>query len=171
MDSLGRRPLLLFSLVVTAVRFERDLPHACPCATDDLPRSSRHCQVMAISAAMLTFALNLADRALTPTLAITAVIAFVSSFGIGLGPVAGLLPAEIFPAAFRSTGSGLAMSAMWLANFISAQAFLTQAALMGTNAFVPHLAILVLGLVFACVAVPETRGKSLEQIETEMSAT
>jgi hypothetical protein len=31
---------------VTAVGFERDLPHACPRVTDDLPRSSRHCQVV-----------------------------------------------------------------------------------------------------------------------------
>jgi len=120
---------------------------------------------------MLTLALSGAFPQHTSTLAVASVIGFVSSFGIGLGPVPGLLPAEVFPAAQRSSGSGLANSAMWLANFLSAQIFLTQALTLETNAFVPHLVILVLGFLFALSSVPETRGKSLEQIEKEMSAT
>mmetsp|Transcript_33939 Transcript_33939/g.89276 ORF Transcript_33939/g.89276 Transcript_33939/m.89276 type:complete len:377 (-) Transcript_33939:102-1232(-) len=142
MDSLGRRPLLLFSMLA-----------------------------MALASALLTFALDLHDPTWTAPLAIVAVIGFVSAFGIGLGPVACLLPAEIFPAAYRSTGSGLAMSAMWLANFVSAQLFLPQAQALQTQAFAPHLGVLVLGGLFAYAAVPETRGKSLETIEREMSAT
>ena len=142
MDSVGRRPLLLFSLVG-----------------------------MALAAALLTFALDMADPSWTPPLAIASVLGFVSAFGIGLGPVALLLPAEIFPAAYRSTGSGLAMSAMWLCNFVSAQVFLPQALLLQTQAFAPHLGVLLLGLLFAVLSMPETRGKSLETIEREMSAT
>ena len=96
---------------------------------------------------------------------------WTNGFGIGLGPVPGLLPAELFPAAQRSSGSGLAWSAMWLSNFISAQLFLPQAAWLGTQAFVPNLVVLCVAFGFAYFSVPETRGKSLEQIEREMSAT
>jgi hypothetical protein len=45
-----------------------------------------------------------------------------------------------------------------------------QANALGPNAFVPHVVVLVLGLIFAYIHVPETRGKSLEQIEKEMEA-
>ena len=48
---------------------------------------------------------------------------------------------------------------------------LFQASILGHAAFAPHVALLLLGLVFAWLYVPETRGKSLEQIEREMSAT
>lgn len=47
----------------------------------------------------------------------------------------------------------------------------TQANALKTNAFVPHAAVLCLGFLFAYSVVPETRGKSLEQIEQEMSQT
>lgn len=143
MDSAGRRPLLLFSLVA-----------------------------MIGATCLLTFALSGgAGDAWTASLAATAIVLFVSAFGIGLGPVPSLLPAEIFPAAYRSGGSALAWSTMWLANFFSAQLFLTQAAWLGPNAFVPHAIVLTLGTCFALMTVPETRGKSLEAIEREMSQT
>lgn len=141
MDTAGRRPLLNFSILG-----------------------------MGLATAGLTISLGLSDAHTAGNLAAVCVIAFVSAFGIGLGPVPGLLPAEVFPAAHRSAGSGVACSAMWLANFISAQFFLVQAAALGAQAFVPHLLVLIAGGLFAFVAVPETRGKSLEQIEREMSA-
>ena len=142
MDRVGRRSLLILSLVG-----------------------------MALAATLLTFALGTHEPAWTAPLAVTALVGFVGAFGIGLGPVALLLPAEIFPAAYRSTGSGLAMSTMWLANFVSTQIFLPQANLLQTQAFAPHLGVLLLGGLFAVLCVPETRGKSLETIEREMSAT
>ena len=60
---------------------------------------------------------------------------------------------------------------MWVANFVSVQLFPTQAELLRGQAFVPHLVCLCLGFLFALAVVPETRGKSLEQIEREMGET
>lgn len=142
MDSAGRRPLLLTSIAG-----------------------------MCASATALTLSLGLPEPVWASRLAIGSLVGFVSAYGLGLGPVTYLLPAEIFPAAYRSAGSGLAMSTLWLANFCSAQAFLPQASLLNQRAFMPHVAILAVALLFAAAVVPETRGKSLEQIEREMNDT
>ena len=49
----------------------------------------------------------------------------------------------------------------WLANFFSAQLFLTQAAWLGPNAFVPHAIVLTLGTCFALMTVPGEQVGSL----------
>eukprot|EP00966_Prymnesium_polylepis_P092036 2130491-Prymnesium_polylepis.1 len=113
---------------------------------------------MAVSSAALCYALGLADKTLTPPLAVIAILIFVLGFGIGLGPVPGLLPAELFPRAHRGSGSSLAWSCMWFCNFVSAQLFLTQANTLKTQAFLPHVFVLIVGLLFALAMVPETRG-------------
>ena len=140
MDYLGRRRLLLASTFGAA---------AC--------------------AALLTLAAASPLEPWAPPLCIAAAAGFVGSFALGLGPVALLLPAEIFPAAYRSTGAALASSVHWTAQFATTFVFLLQAERLGAAAFVPHAALLLFGLVFAAVHVPETRGKSLDQIEKELS--
>ena len=56
---------------------------------------------------MLTFALNAPETAWGPPLSVISVVCLVSSFGVGLGPVPPLLPAELFPAPYRAAGSGV----------------------------------------------------------------
>lgn len=89
--------------------------------------------------------------------------------GIGLGPVGWLLPAEIMPPETRALASSVAASTNWLANFIASQAFLTIANALGGLAFVPFGCCLVLGVGFIGAFVPETKGKSLEQIQAELA--
>ena len=91
--------------------------------------------------------------------------------GIGLGPVGWLLPAEIMPAETRALASSVAATTNWLANFIASQAFLVIANALGGFAFVPFGACLVLGGFFIALFVPETKGKSLEQIQAELADT
>lgn len=112
---------------------------------------------MALASVLLCYSLGLSDPTLTPPLSVFAVLAFVLGFGLGLGPVPGLLPAELFPRSHRSSGSGLAWSCMWFTNFISSQLFLTQANVLKTQAFVPHAIALGLGLLFALAMVRRGR--------------
>ena len=98
-----------------------------------------------------------------------AVVLFVTTFGLGLGPVTWLLPAELFPMKKRAAATGLATGVNWLANFAVGQAFLPcLAEPLGSFAFLPFAFVLGLGLVFVHRCVPETRGKALEQIEKEL---
>mmetsp|Transcript_4545 Transcript_4545/g.11939 ORF Transcript_4545/g.11939 Transcript_4545/m.11939 type:complete len:105 (-) Transcript_4545:398-712(-) len=93
----------------------------------------------------------------------------ISWTGIGLGPVPWLLPAEIMPSETRALASSAAATTNWLANFISSQAFLVIANSLGGFAFVPFGVCLMLGTLFVLRVVPETKGKSLEQIQAELA--
>ena len=96
-------------------------------------------------------------------------VLFVMTFGLGLGPVTWLLPAELFPMRKRAAATGLATAVNWLANFAMGQVFLPCLATpLGSYAFVPFALVLAGGLVFVHRCVPETRGKTLEQIEREL---
>ena len=121
---------------------------------------------MAIAAGLLTIALLLTH---VPMLCV-AIVLFVMSFGLGLGPVVWLLPAELFPMSMRAAATGYVTAANWLANFAVGQIFLLVAAELGPFSFVPFGLLLVAGFVFAWHNVPETRGKTLGQIEAEMRA-
>eukprot|EP00302_Diacronema_sp_CCMP2436_P010545 CAMPEP_0179902576 /NCGR_PEP_ID=MMETSP0982-20121206/40643_1 /TAXON_ID=483367 /ORGANISM="non described non described, Strain CCMP 2436" /LENGTH=571 /DNA_ID=CAMNT_0021801743 /DNA_START=19 /DNA_END=1735 /DNA_ORIENTATION=+ len=69
----------------------------------------------------------------------------------------------------RALASSAAATTNWLANFISSQAFLVIANSLGGFAFVPFGVCLMLGTLFVLRVVPETKGKSLEQIQAELA--
>ncbi|KAL1503857.1 hypothetical protein AB1Y20_012321 [Prymnesium parvum] len=119
---------------------------------------------MAFAAFLLTVGLVVSN---VPVLCV-AIVLFVMSFGLGLGPVVWLLPAELFPMSHRAAASGAVTAANWLANFTVGQFFLVVAAWLGPLSFLPFGLLLVAGFCFTWRYVPETRGKTLEQIESEM---
>ena len=85
-----------------------------------------------------------------------------------VAPVTWLLLSEIFPQQVKSRGMGYANVAMNLTNFGLSLVFPTLLArLGGTGTYLLFALINVCALVFAWVMVPETRGKSLAQIEQE----
>lgn len=86
----------------------------------------------------------------------------------GLGPIPWLLPAEVFGMDERAGASGFAASSNWLANFAAAQMFLPLSTALGGLTFLPFGGVLVVALVLTAIYMPETRGKSLEQIRAEM---
>jgi len=100
---------------------------------------------------------------------ITAVslMAYISFFAIGLGPVFWLLISEIFPLQVRGTAMSFATIANWTANFVITLFFLELVAVLGqAGTFWLFAAIGIVAFVFTLRLVPETKGLSLEQIET-----
>lgn len=94
--------------------------------------------------------------------------AYVGFFAIGLGPVFWLLIAEIFPLATRGRGTSMATFANWGSNLVVALTFLLLIDGIGPPAtFFLYAALSVAAFVFTYQLVPETRGKTLEQIEAE----
>lgn len=73
------------------------------------------------------------------------------------------------PSETRALAYSVAASTNWLAYFVASQVFLTIADALGSFAFVPFAACLAVGSVFVMLVVPETKGKSLEQIQTELA--
>ena len=79
-----------------------------------------------------------------------------------------MLP-EIFPLNVRGTGTGVSALSNWGANFIVAQSFLPLVVLIGRPAVFWILAgICIVAALFIYFLVPETRGRSLEQIEMDL---
>lgn len=92
--------------------------------------------------------------------------AYVGFFAIGLGPVFWLLVAEIFPLATRARGTSVATFANWAANLVVALTFLLLIDAFGAAATFFLYAFMSVGaFIFTQALVPETKGKTLEQIE------
>lgn len=98
-------------------------------------------------------------------LCVIAVCAAVSFFSIGLGPITWVYSSEIFPTKFRAQGSSLAISVNRLVSGIVAMSFLSicRAITFGGMFFI-LAAIMAVGTVFFYFFLPETKGKSLEEI-------
>ena len=98
--------------------------------------------------------------------AVGGLVIYVACFAFGLGPIFWLLISEIYPLRVR----GAAMSAVtvtnWTLNLAVAVTFLTLVQILGhAGTFWLYGAIAVAAWVFFYLLVPETKGKSLEQIE------
>ena len=103
--------------------------------------------------------------------AITAVAlaAYVGGFAIGLGPIFWLLIAEIFPLAYRGRGMSVASMANWGSNLVVALFFPNLIVLLTLGgAFTLFAVLTVVAFAFAWRFVPETSGRSLEEIESDM---
>lgn len=99
-------------------------------------------------------------------------LAFLAFFELGIGPVMWLVISEIFPLRVRSKAMAVCTMSNWIFNFLVSYFYLTMAEpgvfnRYGTDWFFGGFAILA--LLWAIFMVPETKGKSLEQIETEIA--
>lgn len=102
-------------------------------------------------------------------LALVALIAYIASFAVGLGPVFWLMISEIYPMGIRSKAMSLATVLNWAANFVVAGTFLTLIALITRQgAFFVFGFIGILAIAFFAWKVPETKDKSLEELQHEL---
>jgi sugar porter (SP) family MFS transporter len=104
-------------------------------------------------------------------LALVCLIVYIASFAVGLGPVFWLMISEIFPLKVRSPAMSISTVGNWTANFLVSSFFLTLvSAISREGTFWLYGGFGVLALVFFVVRVPETKGRSLEQIGRELGA-
>lgn len=120
--------------------------------------------VLSLVALALGFALR--GSADTGWITTASLIAYVGFFAIGLGPVFWLLISEIYPLGIRGLAMSVATVFNWVANLVMTLTFPELVSVIGTSAtFVLYAFLGVASLVFTWRLVPETRGKTLEQIE------
>jgi MFS transporter, SP family, galactose:H+ symporter len=102
-------------------------------------------------------------------LAVITLMAYVAFFAISLGPIFWLLISEIYPLEIRGLAEGTAAGSNWAANFLVSLTFLLL-----VQAFGPSLTFwlyAVMGIAawfFSYYLVPETKGRSLEEIEQSL---
>jgi MFS transporter, SP family, galactose:H+ symporter len=137
-DRVGRRPLLLVGIAG-----------------------------MVVTLGTLGMAFRETTRSAASTwLAVISVMAYVASFAISLGPIFWLLIAEIYPLKIRSSAEGLSATFNWGSNLVVSLTFLTLLQLMGpARTFWLYGLLAVAAWIFSFYLVPETKGRTLEEIE------
>jgi sugar porter (SP) family MFS transporter len=101
-----------------------------------------------------------------------ALCVYVGSFAIGLGPVFWLLVSELFPLRARGSAASVATMFNWAANLAIAVSYLSVLSAIGNSATFWALGGLsVVSLLYMVRAVPETKGRSLSEIERDLGAT
>lgn len=111
-----------------------------------------------------------AGLGLPVVLAIVAICSFVSFFSIGFGPICWVLTSEIFPLRLRAQAMGLGTATNRVVSGTVALTFLSMAdAMTPAGAFFFFAAVGASSVVFIYFCVPETKGKTLEEIEQGFS--
>ncbi len=97
------------------------------------------------------------------------VLAAIACYTMSLAPVVWVVIAEIFPNRIRSSAMSIAVTALWTACFVLTYTFPSLNAALGTaGTFWTYGVICLAGLLFIYFRLPETKGKSLEEIETSL---
>lgn len=91
---------------------------------------------------------------------------FIIGFSLGWGPIPMLIMSEIFPSRGKGTAGAIAIFCNWLTAFLVTKEFLTMQAVLGNDGvFYLFSLSCLLSVWFVAKYLPETKGKSLEDIE------
>jgi len=136
-DKIGRRKLLLIGIAGMAI------------------------SLLFLSMGFITHEKGLYD------LSLFSLMAYVTFFAIGLGPCVWLIVSEIYPLHIRAKAMSIAIGFNWICNFIVSLTFLTLVHNLGSGeTFLLYALICVLAWWFVFKLLPETKGKTLGEIES-----
>ncbi|PKG41088.1 sugar porter family MFS transporter [Psychroflexus sp. MES1-P1E] len=101
------------------------------------------------------------------------VLLFIASFAMSMGPVVWVLLSEMFPNRIRSAAMSIAVAAQWASNYVVSQFFpVVSESETNMNSFwngsLPYfifIGFIILIIVFTYKYLPETKNKSLEELE------
>lgn len=143
-DKAGRRPLVLGSLLAVS-----------------------------ISLGLLGYSFFLDEP--MGTLALVSMCIYLFTFGMGMACMPWLVNAEIYPLDVRGVANGIATTVNWVSNFVVAGTFLDLVSALSTNSDCPidhpdgafwlYAGVAIVGFIFLAWMMPETKGKTLEEIE------
>ncbi|MGB0113522.1 MAG: sugar porter family MFS transporter [Ilumatobacteraceae bacterium] len=145
-DRLGRRPLLMAGMTGMLVG------------------------LVGLSVSYLYDSKEADTHTIVGSLSIIWMVVFIASFAFSLGPVVWTIISEVFPTHVRAKGMSVATAANWFAAFVLTLVFPVLLDSIGSSATFGLLALFtVAALWWTWRYVPETSGKSLEEV-TEMLA-
>jgi sugar porter (SP) family MFS transporter len=97
------------------------------------------------------------------------VLAAIGCYAMSLAPVTWVIISEIFPNRIRGAAMSVAVMALWIACFILTYTFPKLNSSLGpARTFWVYAGVCVVGLIFLWLRLPETKGRTLEQIEKEL---
>ncbi|KAF8038958.1 hypothetical protein BT93_B1496 [Corymbia citriodora subsp. variegata] len=144
MDKSGRRPLLLISAIGTCLG----------------------CFLAGLSFLLEDFH---QWTQVAPTLAFVGIVVYNASFGLGLAGIPWLIMSEIFPMNMKGSAGSLVSVVNWFASWIVTYVFNFLMELSTAGTFFIFSAIAGLTILFVAKLVPETKGRTLEEIQAAMN--
>merc|ERR1712126_41720 len=99
-------------------------------------------------------------------LPLVSLMVFIAAFSLGFGPIPWILNVELIPPEARAISSSLATSFNWIISFLVAQFIPTIGDAIGASScYFIFSAIALLGTIFIIIFVPETKGKTEDEIK------
>jgi len=100
---------------------------------------------------------------------LTFVVMAIAIYAMSLAPIVWVILSEIFPNRIRGAAMALATFTLWIACFILTYTFpLLNKSFGAAGTFWVYAGICLIGFIFILMKLPETKGKSLEEIEKEL---
>ncbi|WVZ90379.1 hypothetical protein U9M48_036686 [Paspalum notatum var. saurae] len=141
-DRVGRRPLLLVST------------------------GGMTLALLVLGSIFVAFAGAEDDAAVAAAVSFAAIVAFVVTFSVGFGPLAWVYSSEVLPLRLRAPGAGLGTAMNRIMSGVVTMTFLSlYQAITMAGVFYLYAAIAAASFVFIYACLPETRGRSLEDME------
>lgn len=101
-----------------------------------------------------------------PTMLLIPILAFVAAFAVAIGPITWIVNSEIFPTKLRGRFMSLAILVHWVGDFLVTQTFPILTQIFGaTHTFWIYSFLSFLSFLFVWGMLPETKGRTLEEIE------
>jgi SP family xylose:H+ symportor-like MFS transporter len=94
------------------------------------------------------------------------IVIYTASFMMSWGPICWVLISEIFPNKIRGRAVAIAVAAQWTANYLISSTYPAMMELSSGGTYCFYGAMSVLSFIFVWKMVPETKGKTLEEMET-----
>ncbi len=94
------------------------------------------------------------------------IIIYTASFMMSWGPICWVLISEIFPNKIRGQAVAIAVAAQWAANYFISSTYPMMMEYSGGMTYGFYGVMSVLSAIFVWKMVPETKGKTLEEMET-----
>lgn len=123
---------------------------------------------MSVSLAYLTYAFSQETQNSAGVLA--ALLVYISFFAASFAPVMWVIISEIYPNRIKGIAMSFSTAVSWLCTFLTVQFTPVISGSLGMQwVFAIFLIFSIIAFVFVKIWIPETKGKSLEQIQKEMN--
>ncbi|KAL8530752.1 hypothetical protein ACS0TY_007699 [Phlomoides rotata] len=105
----------------------------------------------------------------TPALAVTGILVYIGAFSAGMGAVPWVVMSEIFPINIKGVAGSLATLVNWFGAWACSYTFNFLMSWSSYGTFILYASVNALAILFVIKVVPETKGRTLEQIQNAIN--